>query len=660
MTSLLPSFSHLCFLGSGLLYSQLLSAGAVSPHIGEVPVIEQLLVVEGQATEIEVAPVFGDKDWALTARWDDNNQNSLNMQKTMAAAGMKGTFYLNGSNGNAGREFARALSEDGCSIGGHTTNHNFLTHLSANRLFKEIYFNRIVRECDTDRSINSFAFPFGRYQEDSAPLAFERITNAWLRSGYHHNVYVNFVVKNPYMPDGFASTGNQIYAGDREVEPEKFHAQMNRILDAPEEYKAKSPAISMGVHTWQPAKELAKLEVLLPEYTQRKDFWVCNQTELASYLFQAVQTQIVPSSEGSHVYQITRPTAAFAGDAIPLTVRLVGAQPEKVLLDGAPLEVEATADPMLWLVNVPYPVQASGPVRIDWTSNGSGASEVHHADKFPDLDFSLSMTDGEGWEVVLTNNGDSDLTDLFVSLRLPLIYETGVSSRSIDVLPAGDRLQIQFSAGQIAADPALRDGALFAAAQIDFTDQGEEGRIYAVYEGDTDMTPFVCIRDTSLVAGPFAVDAIEPDSLLALSQFGSELTAVNESPLGQWRSANSESSRDFVRERFITFSSESAWRKAAEAFKRQPSKVLVAIDFSLTEAAPLKIESERAIAFVLVDGAVMPLSGWRTKILDVGNHRLIVCVDADKRMSFAGEEPQHLLLSVNGKPLADLTSPSAR
>jgi hypothetical protein len=268
------------------------------------------------------------------------------------------------------------------------------------------------------------------------------------------------------------------------------------------------------------------------------------------------------------------------------------------------------------------------------------------------------MTDGDGWVVRLTNNGDSDLTNIFVSLRLPLIYKDGVSNHSVDVLPAGDRLVLQFAAGQIDADPALRDGSLFAAAQIDFTDPSGEGRIYAVYEGKTDLAPVVCLRDSSLVAGPFAVGAIEPDSLLALSQFGSQLAAINDSPLGQWRSAKSESSKDFVRDRFITFSSDAAWRTAAEAYKRQPAHLLVAVDFSLSELAPLKIESERAIVFVLVDGAVMPLSGWRTKMLEVGNHRVIICVDADKRMSFAGEEPQNLLLSVNGERLTHLISPN--
>lgn len=653
---LFPSF-RLLLLGAGLFSCQLLPAEVVSPQVGVVPVIEQLLTIEGQRTEVEIAPVLGDKEWALTARWDDNNQNSLNMQKTMAAAGMKGTFYLNESAGNAGREFARQLGEDGSSVGGHTEHHNFLTHLSANRIFREIYLNRITREADTDRSINSFAFPFGRYKEERAPLAFERITNAWLRSGYHHNVYEKFILENPYMPANFASTGNQIYAGDRKIEPEKFHAQMNRILNAPDQYKPKAPAISMGVHTWQPAAELVKFEALLTEYTSRKDFWVCNQTELASYRFQAVQTQIVQSTDDSSEYHVTRPTAAFAGDAIPLTLRLAGPQPDRVLLDGAPLEVKATADPMLWLVNLPYPVGQRGPSLIDWTSNGPGVDDVRRADKFPGLDFSLNLSDEDGWEVILSNQGVDVLTDLLVTVRLPLIYENGVSNRFVDALAAQDSLRLTFPADQISADQALADGSLFAGAQIDFSYQGQQGRIYAVYEGETDTTPVPCIRDTSVVAGPFAVDEIQANDLLEFSQVGVELAPVNESPLGQWRTADSESSRDFARERFITFSDAADWRHAAAKHKRQPAHILVAVEFSLAEEAPLTIESERAIVFVLLDGVLMPLVNQSTATLSAGPHRMILCVDSEKRMSFSGEEPQHLSLVVNGKPLSALTSP---
>ena len=88
------------------------------PSVDGVPVFEQELVVEGGPVQVEIAPVYGDKDWAFTTRWDDNNLNSLNMHAAMADIGLKGSFYLNGSGGQTGAAYAQELSTDGAASGG--------------------------------------------------------------------------------------------------------------------------------------------------------------------------------------------------------------------------------------------------------------------------------------------------------------------------------------------------------------------------------------------------------------------------------------------------------------------------------------------------------------------------------------------------------------
>jgi hypothetical protein len=653
-----PLFSRPLFAGVIFFSSQFVTADTILPNVGVIPELEQNLTIQGSQVELELAPVFGDKDWALTARWDDNNQNSLNMHQSMAAIGLKGTFYLNDSTGNAAGAFARKLSEDGCSIGGHTQNHNFLPHLSANRMFREILLNRIVREADTDRAINSFAFPYGRYKDERAPLAFERITNAWLRSGYHHNVYENFILKNPYMPVNYASTGNQIYAGDRVIEPEKFHAQMNRILDAPEKYKIKAPTISMGVHTWQPAAELVKFEELVSEYTKRNDFWLCNQTELAAYRFQVAQTRFEPlNDERGQSFRVTRPTAAYAGDSIALTVRLIGPRPDSVLFDGESLQLQATEDPMVWLVDLPYPADQGGPSLIDWNTNGPGFLKTHHADEFSDLDFSLDLRADGVWLVTLDNQGDEALRDLFITLRLPLLYEQGVVNRLIDLLPAGESIILEFKVDPIENDPTLLDGAIFAAAQIDFLSQDGRGRIYSVYQGDMNSDLVSCIRDMSFVAGPFPEDSIQVEQLLKSSQLGHELSPLDESPLGVWRRAPAESRSEFAQSRFMTYSDVGKWRRAAIEYKRKPSQVLVAVEFTLPEESAVLIDSERTIAFVCIDGEEVSLTKLSTSSLAPGAHRIILCLNTEKRMSFSQEEPQYLSLKVKGQAITEFRAP---
>lgn len=89
-------------------------------------------------------------------------------------------------------------------------------------MFDEILLNRIQRESETDIPINSFAFPFGSYQGYPDQTAMSYITEALIRSGYHHCVYNRFVRSNPYMPDDLFSTVNQVVPGDRQINAEKF------------------------------------------------------------------------------------------------------------------------------------------------------------------------------------------------------------------------------------------------------------------------------------------------------------------------------------------------------------------------------------------------------------------------------------------------------
>ncbi len=133
------------------------------------PTIAENLIISGAPVKIEIAPVYDNKTWAFTTRWDDNNLNALNMQAAMAEIGLKGSFYLNGSREDTAAPFAQQLSTKGTSVGGHTTNHLYLTTANANTVFDEILFNRIERESETDTTLNSFAFPFGRFQERSDP-----------------------------------------------------------------------------------------------------------------------------------------------------------------------------------------------------------------------------------------------------------------------------------------------------------------------------------------------------------------------------------------------------------------------------------------------------------------------------------------------------------
>ncbi len=568
-----------------------------------IPTIEQQLIVEGQPVEVTIAPVYGDKDWAFTARWDDNNTNHFNMQAAMADNGLRGTFYLNGDWGDYGEAFAQKLSEKGCSIGGHTCHHYFLPTLTANALFYEIFFNRIQREADTDTTLNSFAFPYGRYQDAAEPAAMERITDAWLRSGYHHNVYEIFILKNPHMPAGYASTGNQVVPGDRKIDADKFRQQMGKILDNPEPYRAKAPAISLGVHAWQSPEEMEKFKELLSEYAGRDDFWYTNQTEMAAYFFQAAHTEITPEPGQPGQYAVTRPVPGIAGGDIPLTVRLSGPEPEAVSLDGEPLDITPGKDPGTWLVDLPYPPYLHAPWKIDYVTQGPGfEGHGHTAAKFPDVEATLNPKPDGGWHLEISNQGQAPLTDIFVTVRLPLMYKKGVYRINMGTLAPQSSSVANIPAVPLNDDPALRDGQLFAAAEIDFTQNGDACRLYTVYLGETDEQPLDGSRDAVASAGPFAPDAVGPAQWLALSEPDATLTPLNDSPLGQWRTPTDEQRPLFARDRVLVFGGNGDWRKAAAEFSRQPSRFAAVGELSLPEAASLKIFSGKPVVFAAVDG----------------------------------------------------------
>ncbi|MDP0496311.1 MAG: polysaccharide deacetylase family protein [Verrucomicrobiota bacterium JB024] len=625
-----------------------------SMSVGGVPVFEQELVVEGEPVQIEIAPVYGDKDWAFTTRWDDNNLNSLNMHAAMAEIGLKGSFYLNGSGGETGTEYAQELSTDGCSVGGHTSHHPFLPTLNANTLFYEILFNRIEREADTDRPINSFAFPFGRFKDSAEPAAQVRITEAWVRSGYHHNVYGSFVQNNPDLPEGYASTGHQVVPGDKKIEADKFREQMAKLLDNAAENQAKTPVISVGVHPWQPPEELEKFKVLLAEYTGRDDFWYANQTDIGAYRFQAIQTEIEPVSGQPGHYALTRPRVNIAGADIPLTVRLNGPEPKAVALDGEPLEVTPGKESGSWLVDLPYPPHQHTPWKIDYTTNGPGfEGREHAAGKFPDVEATLAPLPEGGWRIVVLNQSEAALNDFLVTVRLPLVHQNGIYRVAMDTLPPHSDSVSIIPAAPLNDDPALRDGQLFAAAEIDFVQNGDACRLYSVYLGEpanAGLQPGA--RDDFRVAGPIAPEQIDPAQLAALSAPDAALPPLNATPLGQWRTPTAEQREIFSRDRIITVSPETSWREAVKPFSRQPANIVATGEFELDQAGPVRIEAGLPVIFAAVDGQEVELTDARTPELPAGPHRLVVVLDTKGRISFNREEPQWLALFSNGKPVA--------
>ena len=187
---------------------------------GTTETYRQILVVEGEAALPTVAPVHDGHAWGLSTRWDDSNPNALNIRRKMLDNGIRGSFYLNSATPEKQEgSLAAKLSDQGiCSVGGHSVSHPKLPELPANDVLYQLLDNRIALECLADRPVNSLAFPYGQYQAKDRPEVLHAISEAFLRTGFHHCVYSGFVVRNKHLPAGVVTTGIQVVPGDRQVD----------------------------------------------------------------------------------------------------------------------------------------------------------------------------------------------------------------------------------------------------------------------------------------------------------------------------------------------------------------------------------------------------------------------------------------------------------
>lgn len=429
------------------------------------------------------AQVYDDRKWAFSARWDDNQPNSLNMREHMAKFGLKGTFYLNKTDdqGRYGRDFALRLMQDGFSIGGHTQGHPKLPEVAPNVAFWEIMANRIEREAQIDGPMNSFAFPFGQYKSDANPLAFEATTLALQRSGYHHSVYLDFARKNPFLAEGEFSTVLQVVPGDRVVDADTFRERLNKVFQFEQAYAQSSRCISLGVHAWQPAEELDKLDTLLAELGGKPDWWYCNQNEYAAYHRQVRSARLepIPGDQDPRVrrFVLHRPEPAELGDNVPLTWVIRGNAVESCAVDGQTVAVRH-ADGRC-VVNLPHSQGHGVPVRVDHVEISADSGQFATPAEFPGIAVRLEPHPDQGRIALsLTTSADNPLGNVRVTFRLPMQYREGVLAADLGDIPAAAARIAQATLPPVREDPAWSQGAAYWVAEVDFVSPQGPGRIF--------------------------------------------------------------------------------------------------------------------------------------------------------------------------------------
>lgn len=434
---------------------------------------------DAQQAALSFAPVYDNRDWAFSARWDDTNANSLNMHEHMAKYGLQGTFYLTQPDAGHGLDanWAKKLQAAGCSVGGHSLTHPKFAEVPAGEIFRQILANRIEWEDLLDTPLNSFAFPYGQFRDAKVPLLWQATTDTLKRLGYLHCVYSDFVRDNPDLAPGEICTGNQVVPGDKVVEADKFQEQLDKVVTKyPDNYRKVSHEVFLGVHAWQAGAEWDKLDAVYETLAHKPNWWYCSQNEWAAYSRQALQSALRPGAvTGATVrYTLTRPAVTELGAAVPLTCLVAGAAVQSAKVDGQPLAADQRGD--LFVLNVPAP-QAL-PARIGRIDMAATPVAADCAD-YPGLKC-LLVADPAAQKISLKLDAPAGLplTAVAVTFRLPLCYETGTFNKDLPKLAAGLGVTVELPLPTTRQDPYWQQGPKYYAAQVDFTTPTGPGRVW--------------------------------------------------------------------------------------------------------------------------------------------------------------------------------------
>lgn len=463
------------WVSTGMTQSGLDTAGQGGTR-GALETYRQILVVKISPGADELPPpqlatVYNGRKWALSTRWDDSNPNALNIHRKMLENGIRGTFYLNSRKPEkqAG-SLAHKLTGNGeCSVGGHSVSHPHLPKLPANEAFYELMANRIALESLTDRPVNSLAFPYGGFQDKERPEVLQGITEAFLRSGYHHCVYAQFVTRNPFLPANQVSTGLQVVPGDRQVNAARFWTDIEKIAKFESAYRKTADCIFLGVHPWQEGEELERLGDLLAKLRDWADFWPCTQTEYAAFTKQHRNTTVSALAEAG-TFALQRPCAFELGNDIALTLAFDGESVQAAAVDGVACTTRRAGGKTF--VNVPHAAEAGLPARIDQAYAGISA-------KFPGLKTALTFDSRSGRAAYqLQNATDAPLTDALVTVSLPPAFEPGVLRWKRAELAGKATWAAEAVVAERRTGDYWRQGRLYVAAQLDFVLNGQRGRLF--------------------------------------------------------------------------------------------------------------------------------------------------------------------------------------
>jgi hypothetical protein len=511
-------------------------AGALAGHV-EQPRINsyaQRLVLTfateqaARQARLRVAPLLDDKAWAVTCRWDDNNQEDLQMRDAMAAHGYRGNFYLNAPADWFGADIGRQLLKDGSRIGGHSMTHPFLPYVNRNRLFWEVAAVRVQWEALTDSPVCSLSFPFVSFDSNvDGDVVHADIGTAVVRAGYYHAPigyfnarYDSGLLLSPILPPDGADIDDVAKA---------YLANVGR--------PGQPLVMSFSMHVWYKTPEAwAKFGRQLDDYGRRPQWWYCNQNEYAAYRYQFAHAVLgAPQVDGRRVsVDLQRPELRELNDAVPLTLLVEGAAPQDLLsatCGTAQVDVLTPAADHTAL-NLHHDRSRALPAAIGLIENADNHRDLRPADAaddFPGLRALLGCAEGQ-LRVTLDNSGDP-LENVCITYRLPLAWTPGTVRHHLAPVTGASTDELAPTLAR--PDSKYTSGRAYFAAQVDFVRAGKTGRLHLTCRLPARQ------RDASFPQGGFRVLGPVADKdfdLQALAQAVQAGALVSNPPAGlKWR-----------------------------------------------------------------------------------------------------------------------------
>ena len=559
--------------------------------------------------ELKTCPVYDNKKYAFTMRWDDNTQSNFRMQSLMHKYGFKGTFYL-----NARKKYDyKKICEKGTDAGSHSMTHPHLTSFNCNKIFQEAVEIKPFIESRTDKSVNTYCFSYGAYHNGSAPETGHWIAESLQRAGYHFNTYAGFVKKyckgkNP------VSTFRQIVPGDRNPSIDRFEKSLRRVTGT--SYKHMDPNIGTGVHVWMKTdKAWDNMENILKKYSGRKDWWYCTQTDYAAYrkLYKLCKITGQKKNDDAVEYKVVLPYASDIGSDIPLTMCLNG-KVTGIKVNGENVIVKYATGKSYF--NISHPAYAQIPAVISYARNKNNTAKATEISKTRIKPWLFIDNATDELKLVLNADKTVTITDIKVKYILPLMYKHVRADKIKDLSDSKKVITKQLKREN---NSKLSVGTPFLLCQVDYLADGKPERTYASTFGKKSVAPISnCYRDKSLISNLFGNPDGLKDKLCELSKSG-----VDKSGLKWFKST--DESRALYSENTTPIS-----RRLKGKYRKFSKKTpFIAVRYSLdsSQYTELKISNKwylRRVEALFINGIEVPKEKMSIIKIPKGRNHIII------------------------------------